>query len=1039
MDNFPTDQITEDVSIGYWIKRRRKTLDMTQKDLANRVGCALITIAKIEADERKPSREIAELLAEHLNIPEEQRALFVQILRGLKSSMQLRKIGVPGVQAPEPTDIPSTISSPEAEKLRGMELIGRISRSKLVERGAEVAIGRNLWELAKSGESQALVIQGEPGIGKSRLSRELAAEIKTKGGLTVVGECFAEGDMPYAPFVRILQYETILSTDLPVSVLADLKTIAPHLEVHLANIPANPPLGPQAEQLRLFESVFTYFQSLYKKEPLLILIEDAHWADHGSIALLQSLVHRFRQAHASVLMVLTTRDISASGSPALNNFFGDLLRSHLSTTVHLERFGQNGTRELLAAIFAQDITDEFIELMHRETQGNPFFIEEVCKDLVESKQIYWDKGRWERKTLTELRVPQNIRAAIQTRLSKLGKETLELLQTASVIGRRFEFDVLKNAMRAVNDDEMIEILEVVQSAQIIQETGLTSYGGVFEFSHVLIASVLRDGLSTPRRQNTHKRIVEALEKIHPNDFSLLAYHSREAGENQSAASYYHKAGDLAMRTFAHEDAIRFYSEALSFAAQDSTQACELLLARAKVYDLRGERSLQIQDLQAAEAKAESIGETASRAAVALARGEYAIQMTEQSEVIEFAKRAIALSERNNLSSITAQAYMLWGRALSEMGDLTESREHLLHAAKIARDAGLGLIEARSMINSGNIDYRLGDYEAAREKYLISLKTIRALGERRIECMVINNLGNIQWVQGDLETALYSYKQTLEIARSIGDRLNEARGLSNIGSILTEQYQYAEAIEALEQALPILRELGQQVDESIVLGHLGDVMEALGRYEDAYKYKSEARVIMHEAEDPQGESEMLTGVSRIETFRKNFENAELSARQAISLAAQHEYRVEEAAAWQQLGFSKAIEEKWDESEQAYFRALELFDTLKQENKSVELRAELARIAHQRGDDEQATKHLAVILPDRTTDTLKKIQQPAICWCCYEVLQGKEPETASLLLQDGYAIVNETAIKITDPGARKHYLQKLPHHAEIVEASKKRSSK
>ena len=108
--------------------------------------------------------------------------------------------------------------------------------------------------------------------------------------------------------------------------------------------------------------------------------------------------------------------------------------------------------------------------MHRETQGNPFFIEEVCKDLVESQQIYWDQGRWERKELTELRVPQNVRTAIQIRLDKLGKETRELLQTAAAIGRRFEYNVLRDVVQS-DEEALIDRLEAAREAQIIREAG----------------------------------------------------------------------------------------------------------------------------------------------------------------------------------------------------------------------------------------------------------------------------------------------------------------------------------------------------------------------------------------------------------------------------------------------------------------------------------------------------------------------------------------------------------------------------------------
>ena len=1024
----------EEFSIGYWIKRRRKALDMTQKDLANRVGCALITIAKIESDERRPSTEMAELLAEHLDIPVEQRATFIKILRGLKSSMHLRKIAVTDFQSAPSAISTTSISAPEADKLRGLDLVGNISRSKLVARAAELTAARNRWELAKTGESQALLLQGEPGIGKSRLARELLREIKASGGHVLVGECFAEGGMPYAPIVHILQSEALSSLNLPGVVLADLKTIAPPLEVYLPDIPANPPLDPHAEQMRLFESIYTYFRQFYEKKPLLILIEDIHWADHGSIALLQSLIHRFRQMNAPVLTALTTRDISPEASSALNSFFDDLVRSRLATTIHLDRFDPSGTREFLAAIFAQDITDEFIEFMHQETQGNPFFIEEVCKDLIESRQIYWDQGRWERKNLTELRVPQNIRATVQARLNKLGKEIHALLEAASVLGSRFEFDVLRHVVPQ-EEDQLIERLEVARRTQIILETSQTGNDGLFEFSHVLIASVLRESLSTPRRRAIHKRIVDALLIIHPEDFNRLAYHSREAADHEQTAHYFRKAGDHAMHAYAHEDAIHFYSEALRYAPKDQPEASQILLSRARVYDLRGQRSLQLADLQAAEAKAEAMPDAPTRASVALARAEYSIQVSELNDVIEYARRAIALSEGTELPSISAQAYMLWGRALSEMGELHESREHLVQAGKIGRETGLKLIEARSMINLGNIDYRVGNYAAAQKKYVDSLETIRMLGERRIECMVINNLGNIYWTQGNLDAAIDAYEEALEIARAIGDRLNEARALSNISSILTEQYHYSEALQRLKQALPLLQELGQQADESVVLGHLADVMEVLGRYDEAFQHKANARELAHKVDDPQTEAEFLTGLSRIETFRENFQSAEQFAQQAIVIAQQHGYHVEEAAAWQALAFSKITHEDFVTAEEAYSQSLALYEELNQSNKCAELRAELGWLAHKRGDHELVQTHLAHLLPDRKPGTLISLRGPSICWCGFQMLKTEEEDTALVLLKNGYTTLQEVLAQIHDPRAREHYLNKLPHHAALMKAWEK----
>ncbi|MFZ5855405.1 MAG: tetratricopeptide repeat protein [Chloroflexota bacterium] len=1013
----------EDISVGYWIKRRRKSLDLTQADLANRVGCALITIAKIEADERRPSREMAHLLAQHLEVATTQADLFVQILRGEKSSRNLEKLDGTASRPREP-DIPTL----QSEEMRVPALIARISRGRLVGRRAEMASALHEWETAQGGESRVLVFHGEPGIGKSRLAGELSLHVKSQNALTLPGECYNAGERSYAPFARILQNVCDFPEDLPRVALADLKAVAPQLEARFPDVPPNPKLESLAEQTRLFESIYLLFSRLAEQAPLLLLVEDVHWADYGTLELIRSLAHRFHQTGERVLLTLTAREELPPES-SLPSLFDELLRARLSTSIRLDRFDLEETRALLASIFDQEITDEFIALIHRETQGNPFFIEEVCKDLIENGDIYWLDDHWERKELDKIHVPPSVQTAIQARLNKLPKATQDILLMAAILGRRFDFDILQAALD-LQEESLIEALEAARRAQIITDVEGSSRIA-FEFSHNLVSTVLLETVSAARRRTLHKKAFEVTEKIQPTEFSLLASHCRAAGDVPRALAYFRKAAERAMQVYAHENAVRYYSEALSLVEDDPAETCRLLLSRLKVYDLRGQRALQAADLESARLKAEAAREVGLRAEVEMALAEFALQSSEQASVIEHAQQAIELGGQANLPAVQAQAYMLWGRALSETGELQEARQRLTQAGDISRQSGFPLIEARSLINLGNVDYRLGDCGAARDKYISALQPVRALGERRIECMTLNNLGNVAWLQGDLEGSVEYYSQSLSISTEIGDKLNQGRTLSNLGSIYTEQFRYAEALCNLEQALDLLRALGQRGDEVVALSHLGEIMEALGRYEEARQHKEHALEIAREIEDIQIQAEILYGMSRIYLHDRKYELAEQAARDALALAQDPELRAEASEAWGALGRACFMQQKWDEATQAFAAALDLFQQMGLDAKSAEVSAELARLAEQAGNHAQALEYLSPVLPNREAETLAKITDPTLCLCACLVLGQEDARAASILLENGHATVQRSLEKIKTASAREHYLKHIPNHVRLAE--------
>ena len=465
------------------------------------------------------------------------------------------------------------LSPGRAGRAAPASMLERIARGHLVARERELHEARSLWQQAADGQSQVLLISGEPGVGKTRLTRELAAQAAVSGGTVLTGECYAEAGAPYAPISQIIQQAVDGSSPgelgLPEFVLADLVTLAPVLRARHPDIPPNPPVDPQTEQQRLSESVVLLFSALSSHGPVLLVLEDAHWADGGTLSLLRHLARRSHQPDLRLLTVMTYREVELDEARALNEVLLDLGREHLAARIKLTRLTRDQTGEMLAVLFQEEITPDFLDGIYRETEGNPFFVEEVCKALIEQGVLTRQGGRWHRPSMAEVQVPQSVRVAIQSRLAKLPEDAQEMLRRASIVGREFDVDVLRKACD-LDEDRLIDSLEAAERAQLIEELHrpgeARSASPRFTFVHALIPHTLAEAVSGLRRQRIHRRVAEALEQLSGDRLDELApsigRHFAEAGEWDKAAEHLLRAGDQANRLYAYQEAIEDYEEAL---------------------------------------------------------------------------------------------------------------------------------------------------------------------------------------------------------------------------------------------------------------------------------------------------------------------------------------------------------------------------------------------------------------------------------------------------------------------------------------------
>lgn len=735
----------------------------------------------------------------------------------------------------------ATVPQSALPQQEGLSLLDRIARGRLIGRDKELAEAIAHWKRAMAGEGHVLLISGEPGIGKTRLARELAAQVQVSGATLLAGECYVEGGPPYAPTAQALRESMndprnpIEQLGLPEPILVDLLRMAldPRARAPDGHVA---PSDAQAEQLRLFESVVSWCAALAARAPVMLLVDDVHWADAGTLALLRHLARRARKL--PVLIVLTYREIELDETRPLSEVLHALNRERLAGRIKLARLSEAQTRDLLQAMLAEDVTPQLAESIYRETEGNPFFIEEVVKVLIEEQKLYRDGSRWCCTALDEVEIPQSVRVTIQARVGRLPEPAQDVLRLAAFLGREFDFDTLKQASGA-DEESLISALETAQHAQLISEVRAMAKGRVaassrFAFAHALIPSTLRESVSGLRRQRLHRRAAAAIEALRPDDFETLAYQFASAGDEERAWTYYRRAGDRARSLYANEDALRFYTEALALMPDDHPDRFEILAGRVAVYDLIGRRDAQRADVDALVALAERLDDV-RRFDAHLALTDFYLA-TDLIRAHEPAQRAVELARA--LGDLLREA-----RALRRMG-----WQHYYRAESIPAQAAMEAAAARFR-EAGQVN------ETAACLNMLALVHLFGLGDRG--------------------AAQQAAEEAVALSRQAGDRRQEAVSLRRLAMVYGAQKRRAEELAFTEQALAVNRELGNRSEERNALYNLGIIYARLGRYAESENALRRSMELAEEIRSPQGLNNSLEALIRLHMMRRGEYEAALA--------------------------------------------------------------------------------------------------------------------------------------------------------------------
>jgi tetratricopeptide (TPR) repeat protein len=426
---------------------------------------------------------------------------------------------------------------------------------------------------ALTGHGSLVMLEGGPGVGKSRLAMEMAEYASRIGFRCQVGHCYERDEpFPYLPFVEIIESGLAQATSLDDyrrlmgDNAAALAQLVPSLHRIFPDIPEPVELPPAQKRRYFFQSLSEALGRVSRERPQLRILEDLHWADESTLALLVHLADRVAQL--PLVIIATYRSGYLEDNPAWVRTLEELIRRGIRP-LKLNGLSKDVVAQMLHGLSQRQAPESLVNLIFEETQGNPFFVEEVYRHLVEEGKVFDPAGQFRTDLkVEEIDVPENVRLIIGRRLARLEENERRALAAAALIGRSFSFQLL-SGISQIDVDELFTVIEKAQQMGIIVPSS-EGPERPFTFSHELVRQTLLAGISDPRQEQLHARVADAIERLYPGAVNEraaeVADHLLKAGsfaDSRSLVRWLRLAGKGALEASAFEEARHSFRTALA--------------------------------------------------------------------------------------------------------------------------------------------------------------------------------------------------------------------------------------------------------------------------------------------------------------------------------------------------------------------------------------------------------------------------------------------------------------------------------------------
>lgn len=711
--------------------------------------------------------------------------------------------------------------------------------NRLVGRQRELnQLDRLYRQIIPDGPARLVMIEGEAGIGKTRLAQEWLDTLTHPRILTT--RCFeTEQIIPFQPWVDLIQ-ATLNDTAAPRLGLADvwlteLAHLIPEIRHQRPDLKPAPVVDPDLTRGRIVQAIFHWLEALSHQRPLCLFFDDWQWLDQASLTVLRFI---FRPPHSSQLPLLilgTQRTAECpSGWPQLET---TLTREGLYHHLLLPRLSAAEATALAQtmALPPQLQTEAFFRRLFTETEGNPLFIIELLRALAQEKLV----------ADVDWPLPASIQSVIQSRLHRLTPSTQHVLAAAAVLGRAFTDSILRQVLADQPAEVILQAIEEGIAANLIAEQGQR-----YDFTHDKIRTVLADSLTGGRRRHLDRRVAEALEATLSNDFGRLSYHFERGGDLLRARSYALRAARQAAELYADDEALGWYEKSEALLDDTSTElAPEAMpkitpfrqshVSRTRPLDVPGliyrQRGLIKQrvghygeaetDFQAALSRGLSRGRPDEQAAAHNLLSFLAYLRSDYDGVGHHARQALELATPLNEPALRAPGLRHLGIAVYRTGDYPRARQLYEEALAAYRQSNDRLGLAGVYNNIGFVLRTQARYAEAIEAFQKALVIYQETGQTEGIALIHSNVGRTYAFSGDLDQAQQFLERGLKLSESARTDWITVKIHRTLGNVCAQSGQWPQALHHAQEARTLAKALGSDEDLGAILRLLGEIAAA----------------------------------------------------------------------------------------------------------------------------------------------------------------------------------------------------------------------
>lgn len=758
-------------------------------------------------------------------------------------------------------------------------------------------------------QGRTFCITGDTGVGKKRLAEEFRRRLTGKDVLFLQGRFYESS--------QAIPYKTIYDS-LHAHLSLMIEESFDHVRALFGNLAdkivkdfqegesfrffnSTVQTGSEQEKYVIFDYLTKIFVGLAKEHPLVCFLEDMQWADALSLEFLAYLSHNTN--HNRVMLVGCARTEGLADKHPLRLWLRNIGRSG-AEILQLQPLSEAETAQMVESIFSRIVfPPSAVRLLYRETKGNPYFLVEIVRYLIDENIITFREGVWRCEELENLTLPRSVIDVVEALLGRLDDEILDIFSKAAVIGEEFKFSLLQKVTK-LDEDELLDYIDNGLKAQLIKERDNSGSDEIYGFYHSLVQKVLYSRLNRRLRRTLHSQVGQALEKINrsnPNKVAgELGYHFHAAGEYLKSFNFNTEAGLRAWRAHSVDEAQKFLawaseaSDKLGFlpgSDEPEEEPTEEQLRQVADLTLNyGQLLINVGKLEQAQKELENTLELGKQLKDDLLRAKAYNVLAERqeaasqyNEAIDYCQKAIEIADKLSDTAVKAASTCFIGTAYDRLGQYETAIEAFKQAIEIAKSTPNLVTNATARRELAFTLIRCGRYREALSLASEALKLSQSSSDRLNEMIANSIMGQIYFHQGDLKKANEYYELALKMASQLNRRRGQAIELFNIGEVHRMQGHYRQAIDCIQRSLEISREVGERQCEALAKFSLGLIYQATDSLQQAFETLNQALQQQRDVSNKSAETAIILALAEIHLEQKNFEETEFLAKQASELA------------------------------------------------------------------------------------------------------------------------------------------------------------